>query len=78
MMIIGTKACIGMTQSDLIHENVRDRSKANEMWKSIFDVFEKHNLLNKQAAGRKLYTATMLKSENALRFAKGVFQLGYT
>ena len=72
------QACIGLTLSDSMLENVRDCKTASEMWKSILDVFEKHTLLNKLAARRQFYTAKMLESENVLTFANRIRQLAST
>ena len=48
------------------------------MWESVLDIFEKHTLLNKLAARRSFYTATILESENVLTFANRIRQLAST
>lgn len=50
-------ACIGLTLSDALLQNVREVSTAKEIWNAILNVFERHTLLNKLAARRKFYTA---------------------
>ena len=59
------QACIGFTLTDSFLENVREATAAKQMWKAITDVFEKHALLNKLAARRRFYTATVSEREKS-------------
>ena len=72
------QACIGLTLSDSMLENVRECETAKEMWETICDVFEKHTLLNKLAARRRFYTAEKLESESILAYSNRIRQLGAT
>ena len=45
---------------------------------AIKDVFERHTLLNKLAARRKLYTAVKGESESVLQFANRIYNLSAT
>eukprot|EP00171_Calliarthron_tuberculosum_P023184 IDg23184t1 len=71
-------ACIGLSLSDALLENVREASTAKEMWTLITNVFERHTLLNKLSARRKFYTATMLDGEKILKYANRIRQLATT
>lgn len=51
---------------------------AKEMWQLITDVFEKHTLMNKPAARRRFYTASMRKSKKILEFASRIRRLAST
>lgn len=72
------KAVIGLTLSDTHLEQVHHAQTAKDMWKMIIDIFEKHTLLNKLAARRRFYTATMNDSEKVLEFASRIRQLAGT
>ena len=48
------------------------------MWTLITDIYEKHTLLNKLAARRRFYTATMNDGEKVLSFAGRIRQLAAT
>ena len=48
------------------------------MWKKICDIFERHTLLNKLSARKKLYTAVKEENESALQFSNRVRQLAST
>ena len=69
------RALIGLSLSDNHLEQVQHASSAKEMWQLILDIFEKHTLLNKLAARRRFYTATMNDGEKVLEFASRVRQL---
>jgi hypothetical protein len=71
-------ACIGLSSSDALHENMRDASSAIEMLTSITNVFERHTLLNMLSARRNFYTATMLDGEKILQYANRIRQLAVT
>ena len=75
---IKAQAIIGLTLSDDLLENVREVQSTKEMWKKICDVFQRHTLLNKLAARRKFYTATMGNNESVLQFSNRVLQLAST
>ena len=53
------KAIIRLALSDAHVEHTRDIETAKEVWASICIFFERHSLLNKLAARRNYYTATM-------------------
>ena len=53
------QAIIGLSLSNELLENVRDITSTKDMWTSIKNVFERHTLLNKLAARKKFYTASM-------------------
>ena len=72
------QAIIGLTLSDELLENVRESQTAKQMWTAIKNVFERHTLLNKLAARRKFYTATMNETETVLQFANRIRQLAST
>jgi hypothetical protein len=71
-------ACIELTLSDALLENVREASSAKEMWTSIMNVFERHTLLNKFSDRRNFYTATMQDGEKILQCAYRIRQLAAT
>jgi hypothetical protein len=71
-------ACIGLSLSDALLENVREASSAKEMWTSILNVFERHTLLNKLSARRNFYTATMQDGEKILQYANRIRQIAAT
>ena len=72
------RAIISLTLSDQILENVRNSTSAKDTWLTIRNVFERHTLLNKLAARRKFYTATLGESETILEFANRMCQLAAT
>ena len=69
------RAIIGLSLSDSHLEQVQHASSAKMMWQLILDIFEKHTLLNKLAARRRFYTATMHDDEKVLEFASRIRQL---
>ena len=69
------KAVIGLSLSDEHLEHVRDVKTAKEMWKCILNVFQRHTLLNKLAARRNFYTASMKHGEKMLNYINRVRQL---
>lgn len=69
---------IGLSLSDQLLENVREVNSANNMWETIKNVFERHMLLNKLAARRKFYTATMDPSERVLQFSNRISHFATT
>lgn len=71
-------ACIGLTLSDALLENVREVSTAKGMWNAILNIFERHTLLNNLAVRRKFYTANMLDGEEILQYANRIRQLAST
>ena len=68
------RALIGMSISDDHLEQVQHAESAKEMFGLICDMYEKHTLLNKLAARRRFYTATMKESEKVLSFSARVRQ----
>lgn len=72
------KAIIGLALSSQYLEQVCHAETAKQMWKLIKDIFEKHTLLNKLAARRRFYTATLSEGESVLAFASRVRQLAGT
>ncbi len=48
------------------------------MWTSILNLFERHTLLNKLAARRNFYTATMHENEQIITYVNRVRQLAST
>ena len=72
------KAIIGLSLSDEHLNHVRDVSSAKEMWTAIRNLFERHTLLNKLAARRRFYTATMQEGEKVLTFINRIQQLAST
>ena len=48
------------------------------MWQAIKNVLERHNLLKKLSARRKLYTATKEESEKVLKYSNRIRQLACT
>jgi hypothetical protein len=59
-------ACIGLSLSNALLDNVREASSAKEMWTSTINLFERHTLLDKLSARRNFYTTTMLDGEKIL------------
>ncbi len=72
------QAIIGLSLSNEQLENVRECSTAKDMWIAIQNVFERHTLLNKLAARRKFYTATMTETESVLQFSNRIRHLSLT
>ena len=72
------QAIIGLNLSNDLLENVRDVTSAKDMWTSIKNVFERHTLLNKLAARKKFYTASMSPDESVLQFYNRIRQLSAT
>ena len=72
------QAIIGLSQSKDLLEKVRDVTSAKDMWTSIKNVFERHTLLNKLAARKKFYTASMSPGELVLQFSNRIRQLSAT
>ncbi len=48
------------------------------MWTSVLNLFERHTLLNKLAARRNFYTATMHENEQIITYVNRVRQLAFT
>jgi Reverse transcriptase (RNA-dependent DNA polymerase)/gag-polypeptide of LTR copia-type/Integrase core domain/GAG-pre-integrase domain len=69
------KAVIGLTLSDEHLEHVRGAETAAEMWLAIKNVFQRTSLLNKLAARRRFYTASMVDNEKILTYINRVKQL---
>ena len=72
------KAIIRLALSDAHIEHTRDIETAKEVWASICNLFERHTLLNKLAARRNFYTATMHQSENVITFINRIKTLAST
>ena len=72
------RAIIGLSLSDEHLNHVRDVTSAKDMWTAIRNLFERHTLLNKLAARRRFYTATMENGEKVLTFINRVQQLAST
>lgn len=68
---------ISLTLSDEILKNVRHTSTALEMWNEISNVHQRYTLLNKLAARRDFYTATMLANENMHVYINRVRQISF-
>lgn len=66
---------IGLTLSDEMLKNVQHTSTALEMWTEICNVHQRHTLLNKLAARRDFYTATMRSDERILSYINRVRQM---
>eukprot|EP00171_Calliarthron_tuberculosum_P001057 IDg1057t1 len=75
---VKARATIGITLNDEHMEQVLHCTSARHMWKTICDIFEKHTLLNKLAARRNFYTATMTSNENVNSFCSRIRQLAGT
>ena len=71
-------AIIGLSLSDAHLEHVQTAESAKDMWQSVIEIFERHTLLNKLAARRKFYTATMMANEKLLAFVNRIRQLAST
>ena len=69
---------IGLSLSDEHLSHVKDATSAKHMWTCIKDLFERHTLLNKLAARRRFYTATMEEGEKVLTYINRVQQLAAT
>ena len=69
---------IGLSLSDDHLEQFQHAETAKEMWTLICEIYEKHTLLNKLAARRRFYTATMNDGEKVLSFAGRIRQLAAT
>ncbi len=63
---------VGLTLSDEMLENVSHTSTALEMWEEICNVHQRHTLLNKLAARRDFYNATMKQGEKMLVYINRV------
>ena len=72
------RAFIGLSLSDSHFEQVQHSKTAQEMWKSVCDIYEKHTLLNQLAARRRFYSAVMRESDRILDFAARIRQLSST
>ena len=72
------KCLIGMSISDAYLEQIAHGDTAKQQWQLILNIFEKHTLLNKLAARRRFYTATMKDDEKVLEFSCRVRQLANT
>ena len=66
---------IGITLSDEMLKNVSHTTTALEMWQEICNVHQRHTLLNKLAARRDFYTATMKPGEQMLVYINRVRQM---
>ena len=66
---------IGLTLCDEMLKNVSHTSTALEMWQEICNVHQRHTLLNKLAARRDFYTATMKDGESMLVYINRVRQM---
>ncbi len=66
---------IGLTLSDEMLKNVCHTETALEMWQEICNVHQRHTLLNKLAARRDFYTATMKPGEKMLVYINRVRQM---
>ncbi len=66
---------IGLTLSDEMLKNVCHTVTALEMWQEICNVHQRHTLLNKLAARRDFYTATMKSGEKMLVYINRVRQM---
>ncbi len=66
---------IGLTLSDEMLENVSHTVTALEMWQEICNVLQRHTLLNKLAASRDVYTATMKENKKMLVYINRVLQM---
>lgn len=69
------QAVIGLSLTDTHLEQVQHATSAKEMWAIICDIFEKHTLLNKLAARRCFYSASMDDNEKVLAFSARIRQL---
>eukprot|EP00171_Calliarthron_tuberculosum_P000924 IDg924t1 len=75
---VKARATIGITLNDEHMEQVLHCKSARDMWQTLCDIFEKHTLLNKLAARRNFYTATMTSVENVSSFSSRIRQLAGT
>ncbi len=57
---------IGLALSNEMLKNVSHTVTALEMWEEIYNVHQRHTLLNKLAARRDFYTAAMTDGEKML------------
>ena len=69
------RMAIGITLSDEMLKNVTHTTTALEMWQEICNVHQRHTLLNKLAARRDFYTATMRPGEQMLVYINRVRQM---
>ena len=69
------RMAIGISLSDEMLKNVRHTTTALEMWQEICNVHQRHTLLNKLAARRDFYTATMKQGEQMLVYINRVRQM---
>lgn len=69
-------AITGISLSETHLNHVEGAINANQMWRSLMDIFERHNLLNKLTARRRFYIATMSETETVLAFTNQISQLG--
>ena len=69
------RMAIGITLSDEMLKNVAHTTTALEMWQEICNVHQRHTLLNKLAARRDFYTATMKPGEQMLVYINRVRQM---
>ncbi len=51
---------------------------AREMYNTIFNLFKRHNVLNKLAARRKFYTAALHGDEQIITYINHVHKLAFT
>eukprot|EP00171_Calliarthron_tuberculosum_P021735 IDg21735t1 len=72
------KATIGLSLTHEHLEQVIHSESARHMWRILCDIFEKHTLLNKLAARRNFYTATMSPTETITSFSTRIRQLAGT
>lgn len=66
---------IGLSLSDEMLKNVEHTSTALEMWTEICNVHQRHTLINKLAARRDFYTASMRNDEGVLPYINRVRQI---
>ncbi len=66
---------INLTLSNKMLENVSHTKTALEMWQEICNVHKRHTLLNKLAARRDFYSATMKEGEKMVVYINRVRQM---
>ncbi len=66
---------IGLTLPDEMLENASHTVTALEIWQEICNVHKRHTLLNKLAARRDFYTATMKEKEQMLVYTNRIRQI---
>ncbi len=69
---------IGLKLSDDILENVSHTTTALDMRLEICNVYQRHTLLNKLAARRDFYAATMKEAEKMLVYVNRVRKMAST